>query len=225
MQSHSSLANALTTYNHAIDDLTARVVQDRTLHKHDMNNLYMQAASEGMHDGYLSTLERAISDRSTYGQGKNIMDAVDLTAHQQKLKSALGHNKRVLSGGGVADNSPRALQGMQYAVRRSRDMVSNFNRKLAQDRELHRQELQALNAITPRNSMAKQLVGGMVERRNEVNAARQLHDATVWAEADAHVAHTLNGGGHMEEEDEEFQFESDEAAALWDQIQGSNGVY
>jgi len=219
MPSHSSLASALNTYSHAIGDLSARVVQDRTLHNHDINRLYMQAVSDNMHGGYLDTLESAINERAKFGVRKDIMDAVDLTAHEQKLNAALGTNQGVLSGGGVTDKSGHALRGMQYAVKRSRDMVENFNSKLAQDRELHRQELNALYAITPNNCPCKTIAGGMVERREVANKARQLHDATAWAEVDAGVGHALNGGG------DEFQFESGEAAALWEQIQGGGRVY
>jgi hypothetical protein len=105
MPTRASYTDALKIYDGAIDDLSARVVQDRELHTHDMAHIYMRAVSDDMHGGYLSTLEKAIGERARYGHRKDIMDAADLATHERKVGASL-------SGGGDP------LHAMTYAVKR-----------------------------------------------------------------------------------------------------------
>lgn len=192
--SHSRYATALGTYNHAIDDVSKRIMQDRALHMQNLNELYIQSLSNNMHGGYVDMVESAIGERSTYNSRKLIHDAADLTMQDRKLNSALQNNRNVLSGGGVVDNSRQALGAMDYSTKRSNALYANFNKKLAQDRKIHMQELKALYSATPTNTACKSVLSSMLTARQQNNASRTHHDANMWAQTDQNVMQALGGG-------------------------------
>ena len=185
---------ALNAYADRTDDLTQRIIQDRTLHMHSMNEAYMQALAGGEHPEYISMLEQAIGERSIYNDRKMILDAGDLTVHDHKVAQALGHNSDALSGGGLVDTSPSAMRGLEYAVKRSNAMHASFNKKLQQDRQMHLQELEALFSVTPSNGATKSVLASMVAGRNMDNQSRIRHDAKMWANLDSNVAELMGGG-------------------------------
>lgn len=244
MPSHSDYAQALQIYGGACDDVTKRIVQDRTLHMHNMNEAYMAAVRDNMPEEYLSTLEQAMGERSTYNQRKLILDSADLTRHDMKLNQMLGANVGTLSGGGVADNSQNALDGMKFSCMRSNAMYSNFNQKLAQDRALHMHELKALHSMTPSNTATKQILGGFIESRKMNNMSRTNHDASMWASTDMKVTHVLGGGAHQvisygvegsapprgmsggggrKKNSDKLPLHNEEAAKLWGEILNGGG--
>jgi hypothetical protein len=242
MPNHSDYISALKTYSHAIDDVSHRTMQDRQLHMHNLNEVYMQALAGGEHDGYVSMLEQAIGERSVYNDRKMIMDAADLTMHENKVTQALSHNRGALSGGGVVDRSSSALRGMNYAAKRSNALHASFNQKLTHDRALHQQELEALYSATPSNTACKSVLGNMIKRRVANNESRTYHDANKWAGTDAKVLSALGGGSEAIQvlahgvggtsapqmrggEDVVMPLENPEAAKLWGDILGqSNGI-
>ena len=184
---------ALSTYADQTRDLTQRIMQDRTLHAHNLNEVYVQALAGGEHPGFISAIEQAIGERSLYNERKLVLDAGDLTVHDQKIQQALGHNSGALSGGGVVDTSRSALSGMEYAARRSNALHASFNQKLAQDRQVHAQELAALYSAAP-NGPAKAVLSSMVSARTMDNQSRTMHDANMWAQMDSEVGSLLGGG-------------------------------
>jgi hypothetical protein len=194
MTSHSDFAKAIQIYGGACDDVSKRVIQDRTLHMHDMGELYMMALKERMPSEYLSTVEQAIGERSVYNTRKMIMDAADFTAHDRKLNGVMGPNMQTLAGGGVVDTSRAALDGMKYSAMRSNALYANFNQKLAHDRELHMQELQALYSVTPSSTASKHVLKNFIASRQQNNNSRTHHDANMWASTDRSVANALGGG-------------------------------
>ena len=241
MPGHSNYISALKKYSSAIDDVANRTIQDRQLHMHNMNEVYIQALSGGQHDGYVSMLEHAIGERSIYNQRKMILDAADLTMHETKVNRALSHNRGALSGGAVVDGSSSALRGMDYAAKRGNALHASFNQKLAHDRVVHQQELEALYSATPSNTACKSVLSSMVKARVANNSSRTQHDAKMWANADAGVYSALGGGGAARQvlahgvnaktemrgggDDVVMPLENPEAARLWGDILGqSNGI-
>lgn len=241
MPGHSKYVSALKKYNVAIDDVAQRTMQDRQLHMHNMNELYIQALAGGEHPGYAAMLEQAIGERSIYNERKMIMDAADLTMHESKVGQALGHNRGALTGGAVVDAGAGALRGMSYAARRGNALHASFNQKLTHDRAVHQQELEALYSATPRNSACKSVAGSMVKGRHANNESRTYHDAKMWASTDAGVYAALGGGAealrvlsHGVEgahaprmrggADVVMPLENPEAAKLWGDILGQDGL-
>ena len=245
MPSHRSYASAITTFNGSIDDMSARVQQDRVLHMHDLVSTYMQAVATGMPHKYLSMVEKTIGERSIYNDRKMVLDAADLTMQDTKLSRALGANSRTLSGGGVADTSQGALKGMHYAAQRSNALHANFNQKLAHDRTAHAAEMDALQAATPSGTAVSSVLTNLVNMRSQNNVARTAHDAREWASLDAKVGHalggganvasvlshgvsatlrasgvntSLSGGGAAVAESSKFHFATSEAAQLWQNV-------
>lgn len=194
MTSHSNFARALQIYGGACDDVSKRVIQDRTLHMHDMSELYMMALKERMPTDYISTVEQAMGERSVYNSRKMIMDAADFTAHDRKLNGVMGANVRALSGGGVVDTSRGALDGLKYSAMRSNALYANFNQKLAHDRQLHMQELKALHSVTPSGTASKNILSNFIASRQQNNSSRTHHDAKMWAATDRSVGNVLGGG-------------------------------
>ena len=195
MPSHGSYASALQTYNTSIDDVAARVQQDRTLHMHDLTTTYMHAISSGMPDQYLNMLERTIGERKIYNDRKMVFDAADLTLQNSKLTRALGANKGTLSGGGVHDTSRAALKGMHYSVQRANALYANFNQKLSHDRTVHANELSGILRTTPKATQTASVLKSLINMRETNNANRTLHDARMWADVDSRVG-AIMGGGH-----------------------------
>lgn len=195
MTSHTNFATALQIYGGACDDVSKRVIQDRTLHMHDLSELYMMALKDRMPQDYLSTVEQAMGERSVYNNRKMMMDAADFTTHDAKMSRVLGANTRALSGGGVVDSSPGALDAMKYSAMRSNAMYANFNQKLSHDRQLHLQELKALHSLTPSGTASKNVLSNFISSRMNNNNSRTQHDANMWASTDMKVSNVL-GGGH-----------------------------
>jgi hypothetical protein len=246
MPSHRNYAAAISKFNESIDDMAARVQQDRVLHMHDLTSTYMQAVTSGMPHEYLSMLEQTIGERSVYNDRKMVLDAADLTMQGTKLNRALGANVGTLNGGGVADNSRQALKGMHYSAQRSNALHANFNQKLQHDRAVHASELEALLTQTPGGSQVASVLTSLVNMRTENNTLRTAHDASRWAELDSYVGHALGGGGNADSvlshgvnqtlsgggtntslrgggssaalESSNFHFANSDAARLWQQI-------
>ena len=191
---HRSFVEALHIYGGAIQDISAKLVQDRTLHLHDMNHVYMQAVSSNMHPKYLARVEQAIAERYRYNNRKDRVDASELARHDQRLETALKQNNQVLSGGAIVDNSPEALKDIQYTVKRSEALLANLNEKLARDRDLHQQELHTLHAMTPSDCSCRQVTGGMCARRADVNRSRKAHDVATLKQVKEQVNHVIRGG-------------------------------
>ncbi len=189
-------ASALQHYNTAIDDVSARVQQDRVLHMHDLTSVYMQAVSTDMPEEYLTMLEKSIGERSIYNDRKLVMDASDLTVQNSKLTGAMGTNARTLSGGGVRDFSREAMAAMHYSAKRSNALHASFNQKLQHDRSVHTSELEALASITPSHTTCGSVLSTLVQMRHENNDARTVHDAGSWADLDAQVMDELGAGRH-----------------------------
>jgi hypothetical protein len=240
MSHHAKYVNALENYNSAINDVTQRIMQDRTLHAHNMNELYIQALAGGEHPDYVSMVEQAVAERSVYNDRKMLLDAADLTVHESKLNQALRHNRGALSGGGVRDASPTALRGLNYAAKRSNALHASFNQKLAHDRAVHEQELEALYSASPSNTACKSALARMIKMRHANNRARTVHDANMWASTDAKVYSELGGGAEAMEVihhgvegaqtpqmrggggDITMPLENPEAAKLWGDIIGQS---
>lgn len=199
MPVHSNYVSALHVYDSAINDLTARVQQDRVLHMHDLTSAYMQAVASGMSKKYLSMLESTIGERSIYNDRKLVFDAADLSVQEKKLSRALGSNAGALSGGAVVDNSRNALKGMHYSAQRSNALYSSFNQKLAHDRAVHAIELRTLLGATPSNSVVAKVLTDLVNMRTHNNYLRTMHDAREWANVDAQVGQLLGGGRNAED--------------------------
>jgi hypothetical protein len=233
MPSHRSYASTLSTFNDAIDDVSARVQQDRVLHMHDLVSTYMQAVSSGMPHEYLSMIEKTIGERSIYNDRKMVLDAADLTMQDAKLS-------RALRGGGTSRD---ALKGMNYANQRSNALHANFNQKLAHDRAVHAAELDALHQATPSGNAVSSVLTNLVNMRTQNNSMRTSHDATQWATLDAQVGQALGGGGNSAAvlnhgisqtlsgggsntslrggaalESSRFHFANSDAAHLWQQL-------
>lgn len=234
--SHSRYVSALQMLNTSIDDVAHRIMQDRQLHMHNLNEVYMQALAGGEHDGYVSMLEQAIGERSTYNARKMIMDAADMSMHEDKVGQTLRHNVGALSGGAVLDTSSDALRGMNYAAKRGNALHASFLQKLTQDRAVHQQELEALCSATPSNTACKSVLMDMVKRRQGNNKSRTYHDANMWAQMDADVYNALGGGSdamhvlahgvHGESKqggDVVMPLENPEAAKLWGDILAQSG--
>ena len=247
MPSHNSYASALQQFNVAIDDVSARVQQDRALHMGDLTNTYMQAIVERMPSAYLTMLETSIGQRNVYNTRKLVFDATDLSVQDAKLSRALGANSGTLSGGGVGDMSRDALKAMHYSAKRSNALHTSFNQKLAHDRTVHAHELAALYNQTPANTNTGRTLASMMSMRATNNLARTSHDAASWADTDMSIGATLGGGGNAREvlshgvqqtlSDQaaprrfrggggggrggNYRFDSPEAAALWDHVMQS----
>ena len=56
MPSHQSYVSAIGVYDHAVDDISARLQQERALHMHDLTTTYMHAIRNRMPSEYLSML-------------------------------------------------------------------------------------------------------------------------------------------------------------------------
>ena len=199
MPSHGNYASVIQNYDAAVDDVAARVQQDRALHMHDLTSVYMQSIVTGMPSAYLTMMENTIGERSMYNDRKMVLDAADLTMQNKKLTRALGPNAGTLSGGGVADHSHAALRGMHYSAKRSNALHTNFNQKLAHDRSIHSAELNALLNLTPPNTPVGSILRGLVTMRRENNRVRTDHDAQMWARVDSDVGASLGGGGNAAE--------------------------
>lgn len=196
MPSHEKYAKAIRYYDTAVDDISARVQQDRSLHMHDLTNVYMQAIATRMPSEYLTMLETTIGERSIYNDRKMVLDAADLTMQNKKLTNALQQNVNTLTGGGVVDRSGNAMKNMHYAAKRGNAMYANFNQKLAHDRSVHTSELNALLASTPPNTPVAKVLTGLLNMRIKNNATRTAHDAKLWAKLDSQVNHMLGGGNN-----------------------------
>jgi hypothetical protein len=194
MTSHSNFATALQIYGGACDDVSKRVIQDRTLHMHDLSELYMMALKDRMPRDYISTVEQAMGERSVYNNRKMMMDAADFTTHEAKMGRVLGPNTGAMSGGGVVDSSQGALDAMKYSAMRSNALYANFNQKLAHDRQLHLQELKALHGVTPSGTASKHILSNFISSRVNNNNSRTQHDANMWASTDMKVGQVLGGG-------------------------------
>jgi len=188
------LANASQAFYSNIWNVAAKIQQDRSLHLHEMDNLYMEACLHEMPDQFLSLLEATIADRSTYNARKTVLDAVELSSHDSKMVDALGANEGVLRGGGVQARGHSAKQGLKYATSRSAALLDNLHRKLMHDRSLHHQELSNLYMEGVRNDLPSSYMGmmeGMLHDRKVYNTRKTSLDAAQWAEVDAYAAENL----------------------------------
>jgi hypothetical protein len=194
MPSHQSYVSTIGAYDKAIDDIVARVQQDRTLHMHDLTTTYMHAIQSRMPSNYLSMLESTIGERSTFNNRKLVLDAADLTMQEAKVKHAMGSNFTALAGGSLGDKSHNALKRLHYSAKRSNALFSTFNQKLGHDRQTHLQELKMLVDATPSNTSTKQLLSELYANRLQNNDKRLRHDARAWANVDRTVYGLLGGG-------------------------------
>jgi hypothetical protein len=183
-------ANALQHYNSALTNLETKIQQDRQLHMHEMTNVYMEAVRSGVPHSYLTMVESMISDRDAFSARKTVLDAAEMTAHDNKLETALQQNSGVLRGGarGLEADGRSAKKGLEYAAKRSNALLYNLHKKLHHDRSLHHQELGNLYTeaarLGGRRTAFASMLENMVRDRQMFNARKTALDAAQWAQVE-----------------------------------------
>lgn len=194
MPSHQSYVSTIGVYDKAVDDLSARVQQERAMHMHDLTSTYMNAIRNRMPSEYLSLLETTIGKRSTYNDRKLVLDAADLTMQEAKVKNAMGSNFVALAGGSIIDPSHTALKKLHYSAKRSNALLANFHQKLTHDRQTHYNELKMLLDATPQNTPTGELLATIHTDRVQNNNIRTSHDRDMWSNVEQQVNSLLGGG-------------------------------
>jgi hypothetical protein len=135
------LASVLNNYEEHSNNLRRKVQQDRILHMSILANAYMEAASSGASDNFLTMMEEMITNRDKYNCRKDMLDASEWKAMDKRTQSLMGVNVGVLSGGPSALADPNAERGLIHAARVFNAYMWNMTRKLHHDRHVHIKEL------------------------------------------------------------------------------------
>ena len=189
-----ALANVTHSLNSNAWNVAAKMQQSRSLHMHEMSNLYMEACLSGLPTGYLSLLETTMNKRSLYNNQKSDNDSMLLSDHDMKLKNALEHNPNVLSGGAVSTNTRNARQALKYSTKRTNALLENLNQKLMHDRSVHMHELVNLYNEARRVGIYSpyvKMLNTMLSNRKMYDNRRTQMDATEWASGEAFARQQL----------------------------------
>lgn len=188
----SKYADTVQAYNSAIENVSANIQQDRSLHMSDLCNVYMEAALTQAPDGIMTMMEEIISDRSDFSDRKLVLDAAELTMHEQKLAKSLKQNTGVLSGGSrdIVISDHEAKKAMAYAAERSNALLYNMYKKISHDRSIHQQELnniyfESLKVAGPNQFTS--MLENMIEDRKVFNSRKMALDAGLWAQTENFV--------------------------------------
>ena len=195
----SKYADTVQAYNSAIDNVSANIQQDRSLHLADLTNIYMEAALTDAPAPVMSLLEQVITDRDTFSQRKLVLDAAELTQHEQKLSRALGDNVGTLAGGSrdLIVNNHEAKKAMAYAAERSNALLYNMYKKLSHDRSIHEQELNNIYLetmkVSGRNNFTS-MIEHMMDDRKTYNSRKMALDAGLWAQVENFAKDNIGSG-------------------------------
>ena len=191
-----ALANVTHNLNAHVMDVSAKVQHGRSLHMHEMGNLYMEACLWGLPSPYLSLLETTMSARHAFNSKKLNLDTEVLSDHTYKLNQALAQNSYVLSGGGgILRGGEQAHQALEYASKRSAALFENLNQKLMHDQSVHSSELSNLYNEAVRTNMPPSYVAlaqRMVGNRQMFDARKLDLNAMAWANSEMHTRQQLH---------------------------------
>lgn len=194
MAAHQKYVSSIQFYDNAIEDMAARIQQDRSLHMHDLTSIYTNAVSTRLPPAYLTMMESVIGNRSIYNDRKLVMDAADLSVNESKIRNAMGANFTALAGGSINNATYDGLKGLHYSAQRCNALLSNFQQKLAHDRELHTMELKSVVDALPASSQAQTIASNLYNARLQSNNTRMMSDAKLWRSVETNVNQILGGG-------------------------------
>jgi hypothetical protein len=167
-------------YNSGVDSLMNRTQVNRTIHMRDLQQVYMNGLKHRANNSFLTMMENMIAERDVFNTNKMVMDAADLSHHEQRVNA-----KRHLSG------------GTTYASKRYNQLYVNALQKLTHDRSIHTQEMQQVLASTPPGPL-KQFVHTLTNERAVQNNIQMKRDAHEWDELEHRVRKVLGNSQYTQ---------------------------
>ncbi len=168
----TSVVLVLDAYNDGVNDLAAKIQQERAAHIDDLVNLYLEANLVQVPGGLLSLLESMIDNRTVFNQRKTLIDAVELRKHDDKIRDK--------------GRTP-------YTLKRSAALFDNLNKKLMRDRSVHWNELLNVKEQCDQVSHGgfQDLLNRMLKDRKMFNERRTVLDAAQWENVDTFAEEQL----------------------------------
>ncbi len=156
----SSTTLILEAYNDGVEDVGAKIQQERAVHLDDLVNLYLEANLVQLPGPLLSVLESMIDNRVVFNERKTLIDAIEMDKHAAKLKDGRNQN---------------------YCRKRSLALLDNLNKKLMRDRSVHWNELVDFrNQVSGARSVHpgfQNMLSSLMGDRKQFNKRRTILDA------------------------------------------------
>lgn len=195
----AKVADVLAGYSAALEDLRAKVQQDRSVHCQELLNIYSEAVATGSDRAFIHKVSELIAARVQANEAKVKMDALEWQEHESKTTGALGEDSGVLRGGA------RGLRGkkrgksreraLHYCGSRCNAYHTNLLKKLMHDRTTHAHELKLVldlaGGMVGATAPLTQMVSSMNSERLKYNSRKTHYDAQQWRQLEQEV----KGGG------------------------------
>ena len=173
---------------HGIEDTLAKIVQDRKVHKVELDNIYTEGVRDLVHPKILDSLQEKIMKREMTNHNKGQVDAMEWSKHDNSLLERLSGR---LEGGDV---TPRLHKNLRYTAKRGNSFFLNLNKKLHQDRGIHMRELEQVVDEAKRSGVSPQFVTFLdktLENRKLYNSRKTALDVAQWEQLDTGVSRLL----------------------------------
>lgn len=195
----AKVADVLAGYSAALDDLRARVQQDRSVHCQELLNVYSEAVAAGSDRAFINKVSELIAARVKANEAKVRMDALEWQEHDTKTVNALGEDGGVLQGGarrlGRRKRGKSRERAMHYCGSRCNAYHMNLLKKLMHDRTTHAHELRLVldlaGGMVGNSAPLTQMVSTMDNERLKFNSRKTHYDAQQWKQLEKQV----KGGG------------------------------
>ena len=187
------LASVIKKYDQNSYNLRRNVQHDRSLHISTLANAYMEAASSGASDNFLTMIEEMITNRDKYNSRKDMLDASEWEAMDKRTQSLMGVNVGVLSDGASALADPNAERWLIHAARLLNAFIWNCFRKLHHDRHVHKKELENLLREAKGNTSEEyiDMLRNMLRDRIKYDSRKDKLDAWLWQRQEKLVRDSL----------------------------------
>jgi len=195
----AKIANVLAAYSAALDDLRARVQQDRSIHCQELLNVYSEAVATGANRAFIEKVTELLAERMSDNDKKVRMDALEWEEHEHKTSRALGSDAMVMRGGARGMSKQHGSKSrktkMRYCGCRCNAYHTNLLKKLMHDRATHAHELRYVvelaGGMLGADAPMTEMVSAMAREREKYNSRKTRYDARLWRE----LADKVKGGG------------------------------
>ena len=182
-------SNVVKKYNDAIENISAKIVQDREGFMQQLGNIYSQGKKNFVNSDFLDYVEKKILVRDFSNNMKSFSDKSQLVDHIYKVNNAL-------KGGASTD-----LKDLRYAAKRDNALFWNLNEKL------HRQRLRQEHELELIATVAKQLplmtenytnfLDKVVSDHKLYNSRKRGLDVAQWEQLNDHVNNLVQNDGSI----------------------------